>query len=1108
MSDRRFGPGHTEAHQGHPRPTFRLVTFGGPTLHAGARHLALSPLRAALLGLLAAAPDGVSTARAIGLLWPPAPSSRLRHRISQLIYSLNREFSARLVVRKHDRQYLGAAIASDYSVLLDAISEERLVEAAELCKRGFLSDLTRSPSDAFSEWLDEARLQLRSRIRKAAVEQWTRLTGQGRWHRATDPARVLVSFNPYDERALRMLIRAEAMSGRVGEAEAAFHSFVERSEMGDPKWSPHAETLSLVSHLHDMRGQPGRKRASRPRDGHALIGRPEELAALLGALLPRPGDGLRVVVLRGERGIGKTRLAEEALARGLLTGIRAICSRAGSRKQVSFLDTLVDALRSSDLDAEISQLAEPWRGIIRKLLSSSSGTESSAEPGTAVANRSSRRCLEAVWRLLMEVTRNKPTILFIDDFQWIDSDSVAGLQYVLERWPSLPLAVMLATRADSLREKDSVSRLLGGSLTRYEPSEFRLGELGRESAAELVEAISDGRIEAGVRDDIVELSGRNPFFIVQLAHQANSGQRLPNLDPDDFVPVPHSIARVFADRLTDLDDAAERALQLLTVFGRPMGVDTMSELAGTSHDSCLQALDRLQQSRLVEWDSRGFVARYELILITVYDRMNVARRAWAHGRVAAHLDGANNPAPSAELAMHYHHARMRAQALRHALAGARVAEKTGAFAEAAKLFALAREDTDDPRIRARIAARVARLHYVRRDTVEGPARLTDAAFQLRKVQRLESALVADILRVDLLASTGSRSPREAAAGIRELGRIAEEHRHWKAGAMAIEVELHIHRREGHGPEADRVAARARALLDRVAPESRGPLHASLALHHQGDFDAGIGHAREAIAIARRMRAPDELLRALVRLVAIQGARGLIADPEVTAALQEGEVLGGNRDDFVDHYNLLVSAGIGYRAVGRLDEARNWLAKAEPLLSGMNVCEAHVSLECKMGELALEARELDLGAAHFARARQLWMPGMGRQLGLISHSGASLTALRTGEVSVAREMADDIPEPPASWFEDPWVFALFKARLCEWKGVVSEGVDAISNIAMLIEPTQPAHWVRLKFEEALLRLRHSLPERYEVADTAAEAAANLGVDRWVRLLKAALRRAQY
>ncbi len=1076
-------------------------------LYAGTRHLALSPLKAALLGMLAGAPDGVSTARAIKLLWQPAPSRRLRHRISQLIYSLNREFPEPLVVRKHDRQWLSEAIATDYSVLLAAISDQRLVEAAELSKRGFLSELTKSPSDAFSEWLDEMSLQLRSRIRKAAVEQWTLLTGQGRWHHATEPARVLISFNPYDERALRMLIRAEAMSGRVGEAEAAFNSFVERSEMGDPDWSPHAQTLSLVGHLHAMPAQAGSKSAARPIVGHPLIGRSEELAALLGAMLPRPGDGLRVVVLRGERGIGKTRLAEEVLARGLLTGIRVIRSHVTSPAQVSFLDTLLDALRSSNLDAETTQLAEPWRGIILRLLpKATGGTESSAEPAAA-AGRSNRRCLEAVWRLLMEVARNKPTVLFIDDFQWVDSDSIAGLQYVLERWPSLPLAVVLATRTDSLLEKDAVSRLLGGSLMRYEPSEFFLGELSRKAASELVDTFSDGRIEAEVRDRIIELSARNPFFVVQLTKHASSGRRLPNLDPGDFAPVPQSIASVFAGRLTELDDDAERALQFLTVLGRPMGVDTLSELTGSSHDSCLQALDQLQESRLIEWDSRGFVARYDLILHTVYDRMNDARRAWTHGRVAAHLEGLNIPAKLGELATHYHHARMRAHALRHALAGARIAEKAGGFAEAVKLFAVARNDTDDPRILARITARVARLHYVCRDIVEGPACLTEAATQLRNVQRLESALVADILRVDLLASKGSRSPREAAAGIRELGRAAGEQGYWKAGATAIELELHIHRREGHGPEADQVAARAGALLDRVAPTSRGPLHAILALHHQGDLDAGLGHAREAIAIARRKRAPDELLRALARLVAIQAAKGLITDPEVTSAVEEGETLGRNRDDFVDHYNLLISVGTGYRAIGRLDEARNWFSKTGPLLAGVNACEAHVALECKMGELALEARDLDLAAAHFARARQLWTPGMGQHLGIISHSGVSLTALRMGEMSVAREMAGDTPEPPASWFEDPWVFALFTARLCEWKGAISEGADAISDLAMHIETTQPAHWARLKFEEALLRLRHSLPQRYEVAETAAEAAVSLGIDRRVRLLKAALRRAR-
>lgn len=115
MSDWPFGTGSTEAHQDSTRPTLRLVTFGGPALIAGAKSFALSPLRAALLGLLATAPyDGLSTARVIDLLWKPGPSSRLRHRISQLIYALNRELPEKVVVKKRHRHNLSKTVVTDY----------------------------------------------------------------------------------------------------------------------------------------------------------------------------------------------------------------------------------------------------------------------------------------------------------------------------------------------------------------------------------------------------------------------------------------------------------------------------------------------------------------------------------------------------------------------------------------------------------------------------------------------------------------------------------------------------------------------------------------------------------------------------------------------------------------------------------------------------------------------------------------------------------------------------------------------------------------------------------------------------------------------------------
>ncbi len=1099
--------GEREDGRGNRRSSLQLITFGGPALILGSTNRSLSPLQGALLGLLASKPgDGMSVARAIELLWEPAPPDRLRHRISQLVYSLNRGFPRPMVVKKRDRYCLSGAIATDFQALSAAIANGQPAEAAEIFRRGLLSELTTPPTDAFSDWLDAKGLELRAKIRQASAEQWARLTRQGRWKEALAPARALLSVDPYDERALRMLIRSGAMCGSLREAEAAFLSFAERSELNDKDWAPAAETLSLVDRIRDMGSEAGAKVAAHFESRAPLIGRADEVTALPAAMRPRPGEGLRLVVIRGERGAGKTRLVEESLARGLVSGVRVLRSRASEFERGVFLNSVLDALSASDIAADIHKLTDPWRSTMLELLPEfHTGPGPPPELPAVEPDQVPRRLLEAVRQLLLVIAENDPTILFIDDFHWADRNSVAALRYVGERWPSLPLAIVLAVQTECLRAEDPITRFLDNPTMQCEPSQFYLSEISLDAANELVDTVAATPIEVATRDRIVELGDQNPLFILELTKQHLAGQRLPNLDPEDFVPLPASLARVFADRLAQLDDDAERTLQVLSVCGHPLHVPPLSKLAGLTSKECMEALDQLQRCQLVGWDPRGFVVRKQLIRHAVYDRMNAVRRTWVHGQVACHLEEVEPTATPGELAVHYHHARMRGRALQHALAGARVAEKSFAVEEASRLLSLARLNTDDPLAQARIAVRLARLHYVRRDVAAAPARLAEAALQLREIKRPQSALVAEIQRIELLASCGACSSRKAIVRAREYRSSAEQARHWKAFAKAVDLELQIHRSEGQASQADRLVARAGKLLDKVEPRSRGWLHASLALHPQGDFDAALEHVRQAISIARQTRAQDELLRALGRLIAIQGVRGLINDPEATAAAEEGETLAAEGDDFVERYNLLANVGAGYLVIGQLDRARNWFAWAETVLANVNTCESHVALACRLGELALEEMELEEAAEHFTRAREWWTPGMGRHLGIVSHSGAGLAALRLGKLERARKMESRMAKPPAKWFADPWTFALFKAKMSEWRGFIGRGADSISDIAGLIETSQPAPWARLKFEEARLRLRHSLPLRDEVAETAAKAAANLGIHRWIENLRALQRR---
>ena len=619
------------------------MTFGGPALMARTSTFALSPLRAALLGLLATEPDdGLSTAHVIDLLWKPGPSSRLRHRISQLIYALNRELPEKVVVRHRHRLYLSRTVVTDYQQFEAAMLNGRLMEAEALLSRGFLSQLAEPPSEAFLEWLDRTTLKLRDRVRRDAAGAWTRLMDRSRWTQAVEAARVLLALNVYDEGALRMLMRAEAMAGRVGEAKAVFDSFVERSESDKRDWVPQAETLSLVDEIRDLPFGVSTKFAAQALDRSPLIGRSDELDELSTAMLPRPGDGLRLVVIRGERGTGKTRLLEESLATDLLNGIPVLRYPTSKTERRAFLNSVLGTLASSNADSDLSGLTAPWHATMLDLLAEPhAGTALPFEPPAVEPDQGHQRYVDIIRQALVAVAGNEPIIFVIDDCHRVDEEFAEVLLYLVQRWPSPRLAVTLAIGTEGVREKDPFIRLLGDSLLECEVAEFTLDELTRDAAAELVDTVAEGRIEEGERDRIVELSDQNPLFLLKLSKLSLAGSRLPNLDPDDFVSVPQSISDVFSGRLAELDDDTERTLQLLSVMGRPLGVGTLSKLSDRSRDSCVDALDILQQSRLVRRAASGFAVRYELIRHAVYDRMSVPRRTWVHGRVASHLDDAN-----------------------------------------------------------------------------------------------------------------------------------------------------------------------------------------------------------------------------------------------------------------------------------------------------------------------------------------------------------------------------------------------------------------------------------------------------------------------------------
>jgi len=222
-----------------------------------------------------------------------------------------------------------------------------------------------------------------------------------------------------------------------------------------------------------------------------LQGRDEELAAIAEVLDAVGGGGRRLLVLRGEAGIGKTllltHLREQAAARRLVV----LESRGSEHEQdvplVPVLDALEERLRSVP-DRVLLGLGDEALQRLSSVLPGLPGT--AAGPPAAASGREAGterwRLHRALARLVGVVGTGSPTVLVVDDVHWADPATLEFLEHLVRRPPAEPHLLALATRP-----APAVRRLLTGHRAGNDGSAVTLDlrPLPRSAAAGLLDAI-------------------------------------------------------------------------------------------------------------------------------------------------------------------------------------------------------------------------------------------------------------------------------------------------------------------------------------------------------------------------------------------------------------------------------------------------------------------------------------------------------------------------------------------------------------------------------------------------------------------------------------------
>jgi ATP/maltotriose-dependent transcriptional regulator MalT len=355
----------------------------------------------------------------------------------------------------------------------------------------------------------------------------------------------------------------------------------------------------------------------------ALIGRRGELGVFDRALAAVERGPARTVGLRGEPGIGKSRLLGELAGRAEERGHLVLEGRATELERDLPFALMIDAFdrhlvgkppRRLD-DQHLAQLA-----AVLPAVAEMPGVEASESPDGR------HHVARAVRALLEYMAREQPVTVLLDDVQWADPASADVLALLLHRPPATRVLLAMATRAGRAPDLEAA---LETAVRNGSAEVLDVGPLSRKEADGLMASL-----RRTARERLYVESGGNPFYLEALTRAEGS-------DPHrgaatGMAGVPRAVRAALAGEVGVLPANMREILEGAAVAGDPFEPELAGAAVGVSERDVLSALDELLAADLIRPTDqpRRFRFRHPLVRRAVYEGTAGGSRLAAHARAA------------------------------------------------------------------------------------------------------------------------------------------------------------------------------------------------------------------------------------------------------------------------------------------------------------------------------------------------------------------------------------------------------------------------------------------------------------------------------------------
>jgi DNA-binding NarL/FixJ family response regulator len=422
-----------------------------------------------------------------------------------------------------------------------------------------------------------------------------------------------------------------------------------------------------------------------------LIGRERERAELL-RLLSSAREGVgALVLLAGEAGVGKTRLADAALTE---SGLPAFVG-AGVQEGMPAYSPMVSVLRAFlRVAPEGFDGCGPLVPYLALLL---------PELGRAASGGDPAMLFEAIRAALAQIPRLGPSAVFIDDLQWADQATLELLPPLAGALADEPLLILGAYRSDAIPRGHPLRRMRSELRRLRRLQEIAVEPLSGADTAALADHLLGGPPGPALTAALYDRTEGVPFFVEELARAlAESGRlrrgRAGFEVAGETVPIPDTVRDAVLLRTESLSDAARAALEIAAIAGLQADVELLAEIAG-NEDGIQQAI---AHGFLIEVEPDHVAFRHALVREALYGEVGWSRRRALHSRVASWLE--ERVAPPSVTAEHWLAARERERARQALLAAATASCAVHAYRDAARTMQQALDfwpdDDEDERLAA------------------------------------------------------------------------------------------------------------------------------------------------------------------------------------------------------------------------------------------------------------------------------------------------------------------------------------------------------------------------------------------------------------------------